>query len=828
MKTTIYQYGMITLFLLQSSIVVAAIPTADEMAESRRWTAAKFEGVVPKRTADVGLQVIANLDVVQRNHRNGKPLQIADRQYIRGLYCHAYSKVVVNLPSPGKVFSAVVGVDSNDQTRPGRGSVVFSVDVGSKNLFRSDAVREGMPGTSVSVELGGAQQLVLEVTDAGDGIACDQADWADAKVTLADGTGVWLGELPICDSRRPDYTAEPFFSFNYGGQPSSQLLSSWQQKRESKEVDAHRTQHTLTYTDLKTGLSICCDGVVWKDYPTVEWTIHLKNEGKADTPLIESLQAIDTRFEHGPAGEFVLHHQTGDRCTLDSFTPFHTILGPNACKRFAPVGGRPTDAEWPYYNIENSAEKEGVILAIGWPGQWVSQFVRDAGNALRVIGGQELTHFVLHPGEEVRTPLVVLQFYKGDRMRAQNVWRRWMLEHNFPKDHGRPLSPKTGAATIGFFNAMNTQVGDIEFIDRSLHSGLELTTWWMDAGWYSCDPVGWPKTGTWEVDAKRFPDGIKAVSDHCHAKGLELLVWFEVERVHTDTWLAKNHPEWIYGGGGGGLFKLDDPAARQWITEHVDRLLVSQGIDFYRSDFNIEPLPFWRANDAADRQGITEIRYVEGYLAYWDELRRRHPGMLIDACASGGRRNDLETMRRAVPLLRSDFEGRPDGNQCQTISYAAWLPYFDGVHNWDESTYVFRSSIAPFLQRNWDVRRTDFPFERARKFLTEWRSVVDYWFGDFYPLLDFSTADNVWIAWQFDCEEQGTGLIQTFRRPNCPYVSAQLRLRGLDPNAEYSLTNVDLAQTEKKTGRQLLDEGVTVAIPEKPGALLITYRRSDK
>ena len=87
----------------------------------------------------------------------------------------------------------------------------------------------------------------------------------------------------------------------------------------------------------------------------------------------------------------------------------------------------------------------------------------------------------------------------------------------------------------------------------------------------------------------------------------------------------------------------------------------------------MDPLSFWRDNDAEDRQGITEIRHVEGYLAYWDELRRRHPEMLIDTCASGGRRNDLETLRRAVPLLRSDFQApvRPAGRPIYSPAISA-------------------------------------------------------------------------------------------------------------------------------------------------------------
>ena len=63
-------------------------------------------------------------------------------------------------------------------------------------------------------------------------------------------------------------------------------------------------------------------------------------------------------------------------------------------------------------------------------------------------------------------------------------------------------------------------------------------------------------------------------------------------------------------------------------------MICEQGIDLYRQDFNMEPLGFWRNNDPPDRQGITEIRHVEGFLAYWDELRRRHPEMPIDTCAA--------------------------------------------------------------------------------------------------------------------------------------------------------------------------------------------------
>ena len=112
--------------LVTSQIGLPTSVTPGEMDEARRWAAAKFEGVQEKKELGPGLHVLANHAAVELNARSGKPLRIVDKQYTRGLYCHAVSKVVVRLPGPGKTFTTIVGVDSNDQTRPGRGSIVFS------------------------------------------------------------------------------------------------------------------------------------------------------------------------------------------------------------------------------------------------------------------------------------------------------------------------------------------------------------------------------------------------------------------------------------------------------------------------------------------------------------------------------------------------------------------------------------------------------------------------------------------------------------------------------------------------------------------------------
>ncbi len=832
MKTSIFLFLAGLAGILPSPPAGATSPTAAEMSEARRFAAAKFEGLQDVKWSEGHLHVLANNDPVQPNARSGKPLLIGDKPYTRGLFCHAVSKVVVRLPGAGKTFSAIAGIDSNEQTRNGRGSVVFSVTAGGKSLFRSELMREGMPGVPVEVDLAGAKEFVLDVGDGGDGIACDQADWAEARVVLADGNTVWLGDLPISGiygSYVRTYGREPFFSFTYDGKPSSELLRSWPLKRERQPLDAQRTRHTLTYTDPKTGLVLRCVGIEYHDFPTVEWTLYFKNAGGKDTPILADLQAIDIPLERAPGPsseltEFRLHHNVGSPCTQNDYQPLETVLAPGTTKRITTAGGRTTNSDLSYFNLQRSPN-EGLIVVVGWPGQWAAQFTRDRENRLQIRAGQELTHFKLLPGEEVRSPLVVLQFWKGDRTRSQNIWRRWMLAHNLPRPGGKLPPVELAACSSHQFGEMihaNTKNQEF-FIDRYLQEGLKLDYWWMDAGWY-WNKGDWGSVGTWEVDTTRFPGGLRKISDHAHAKGVKTIVWFEPERVTADTWLSKNHPQWILGGAKGGLLNLGNPDAWQWLVNHIDKTITEQGIDLYRQDFNMDPLDFWRGSDAPDRQGITEIKHVTGYLAFWDELRRRHPNLLIDSCASGGRRNDLETLRRAVPLLRSDYILEPVGNQGHTYGIASWMPYY-GTGTGAFDPYLLRSAMCPHFTACFDMRRQDLDYALVRRMLGQWRQFAPCFLGDYYPLTPYSVDNTAWIAWQFDCPEKGRGMVQAFRRGSSPYESIRSQLQGLDEKAVYTVTNLDSGPARELSGRELSERGISIAIQEQPGAAVVVYQK---
>ncbi|MFA6293983.1 MAG: alpha-galactosidase [Victivallales bacterium] len=741
------------------------------------------------------------------------PLRLQEKVYQTGFGTHTDSTIEIRLPRPGKRIVGLAGVDDNAYTRVNSKALVFSVVSGGKEVWKSGSQTVDMAPANVDADLSGKREFTLQVAGYYNG---GHADWADLKVILDDGSTLTLGT--------PAQQGE-CFSFTYGEKHSGEFLKTWKLEEKKPSVHGDFSAYSLSRTDKNTGLKAIIEIKEYLKFPVVEWMLRFKNTGSKATPVLEAIKSLDVMF----ANDAVLHYHTGDYCVQDGYEPHKADLSPGTNLTFAPDGGRPTDRAWPYYNLEYPKENKGVIVVVGWSGQWASQFLGGSDN-IRIKAGQELTHFKLLPGEEVRTPLSVLMFWRGDRTHSHNVWRRWMMACNMPRPGGKLPGPMLPAYTGRWFAEMGTATTEtqIAFMDRYIEEGIKLDYWWMDAGWYPCGGQ-WNKTGTWEPDPERFPKGLREIADYGRSKDIKTLVWFEPERVTDGTWLSKNHQEWLLEGT---LLNLGNPDALKWLIEHISKVIVEQGIDLYRQDFNMSPLAYWRNADATDRQGITEIRHVEGYLAFWKELRRRFPDMLIDSCASGGRRNDLETMRLSVPLHKTDYDYADNSTkQAFHHSLALWLPYFGAyvlpVDTVD--TYAFRSSIAPMTLLTYDLRRRDVDWSRLKKLTEEWKMVTDteYFYGDYYPLTPYSRTGDQWIAWQFHRPDKGTGIIQAFRREKSPFESARFKLQGFDAAETYELIDMDRPEvSEKFKGSDLMESGLLIRIPKEQQTLLIMYRRA--
>ena len=425
--------------------------------------------------------------------------------------------------------------------------------------------------------------------------------------------------IVACDYLPP---GEPPFSFVYGGKSSLSLLPTWR-REDSQEGPPEQRIRVVSWTDPKTGLKVTATVTTYSDLYRAfatsaarEWVLRFENTGKADTPILENVQALDMSIDTTPALEpVVLRQIAGSDASERDFVPSERTLAAGQHVHLAPVGGRSSDTTFPFFNLQFGSS--GIIAAVGWSGQWAAMLERPAQGPMRICAGMEQTHLLLHPGEAIRSPsILVLRWQGGDWIDAQNQFRRLLLAHYVPRLKGKPVQCCIGAQSFnrdfaGGIPGWNTEAGQIK--SAKINRELGCDTLWLNAAWFV---GGFPNgVGNWEVRPKEYPRGLKPIADECHRLGLKWLIWWEPERVVQGTRIASENPQFVLGGTSGGLFNLADPKARRWMTNLLNRQIDEFGVDCYRNDFNMGPLSFWRANDKPDRQGITEIRYIEGLYA---------------------------------------------------------------------------------------------------------------------------------------------------------------------------------------------------------------------
>jgi alpha-galactosidase len=389
------------------------------------------------------------------------------------------------------------------------------------------------------------------------------------------------------------------------------------------------------------------------------------------------------------------------------------------------------------------------------------------------------------------------------------------------------------------FDGQTTEQNMVDFVKTTTEHKLPVDYLWIDAGWYeSTPPNQWVWTGTWIPDAKRFPNGLGPVGKAAHEHGLKFILWFEPERVMKNSWLHKNYPDWILApsadipddqryqlNDGFYLLNLGNPQALAWTKATFSNMIRDFGVDIYRQDFNIHPLPHWRNGEPEDRQGINEIKHIMGMYDFWDTLINQFPDILIDNCASGGRRLDLETTRRSLPLFRSDECWKPIPEQCMNMGLSLWLPYH-GMGSISLDPYHFWSGIGTNFTVSLNNNDPSV-WEPATKLLNQYRIIQTLLYGDFYPLTDYSLEENVWMVWQYHRDNSGQGLIMAFRRPKSEVDTMTFQLQGLSPQTKYSLTNMDSNETIILTGSDLMQKGLPLTVPSPAGVILLTYQKTE-
>ena len=662
------------------------------------------------------------------------------------------------------------------------------------------------------------------------------------------------------------------FSFVYDGKPGKSLLSSWQKSETVRSLSGGRTLRTITYRDPVTHLEVSREITVFPGGNATEWLLKLSNRGKQDTPMLEKILPLDVDLPITPGGAVTFHHVYGSSSSLSlDYAAVDKDLSPGTTVQLA------------HYIIENSLHKAtylpffnlqwpdgGLVGAIGWSGQWIISAGRSA-DGVTLKSGQELTHLRLHSGESIRTPRVLLVQWRGtDRLVGQNALRRVLLTYYAARVDGKLAMPPvahTGAYALIFDgiakkagqnpldilptltdkdlgghggrgfpgpdDALNfvTEKNQLEVIHTLPSIGIEA--YWLDAGWME---GLWPGgRGSW-VPNKNFPDGLRPLGEAAHQRGMKFLLWFEPEGVSPGSVIAKEHPEWVLQrpneGALGGIFRFGDPAAQKWMTNLMANRIQDWQVDIFRMDHNTNPVPFWRNADTPDRQGITEIRQIEGLYAMWDGLLQRFPHLVIDNANWRETGPDIEAMRRTLgSLTRSEVTNggvpHPAADQAHTAELSMWVPFDANILN-GADPYNFRSTATTGVAIGLDLQSPYVPIDALRKAIAELKMLRPYWLGDYYPLTPINMREDTWCGWQFDRPDLKAGFAMFFRRPKSAQASYQVGLQGIDPKASYEVSfaeTYDVSSRRVMTGSEL--SRLRVDINKAPGSLLVRYRRAE-
>ena len=625
-------------------------------------------------------------------------------------------------------------------------------------------------------------------------------------------------------------------SFRYGGQLVRGIPSAFHPTVERRQLDANLLQVIIRGQDEK-GLQIQAEYLQYHDYPVTEWLVYFTNQGKEPTSVLSDICIADVVIEGQNPTLVYGNGDTGDEEGYEWFWE----------KVDHPIDLHPTDGTscrgaFPYMRL--LLEGWGVNIAIGWPTPWKAVFT-PAKDGINLKAGQHRTHMSLLPGETMRTPRITLMGFTGGEDRARNLWRRWYFAHILPRENGAPIPPKYClhnwmAEGMPEFTGANEQ-NQCGALEDYIQNGLRPDIWWIDAGWYPCDGE-WTQLGTWRPDEKRFPNGLAPVGEICQKEGTQFLLWFEPERVRPGSQLYNEHPEWLLQRTMEDgtyyphiLLNLGNKECCDWVIQTVNRIIREGHVSVYRQDFNFDPLPCWIQNEAPDRIGALENLHVQGYLRFWDAILAENPGLWIDSCASGGRRNDLETMRRAVPLHYTDVGyGNHPVKQKQHRQMFEWIPYFR-AHNmsWDNpqdgsytpptgrevDRFAYHCAMAPAITDMTPYHAPPEAFALAREMKAIWHRAAELMLtGDYYPLTLCRRDPRDFYAMQFHNSDSGQGFFQVLANSQCTPGLFAARLKGLKEGARYRIEDLESHTVKHLTGAQMMTE-IPVELPRRTGVI---------
>ena len=646
--------------------------------------------------------------------------------------------------------------------------------------------------------------------------------------------------------------------FSYAGKQYSGFSPEYTTLLSCEVTEVNGKETTYHTFSLENTLTITLVSSFYESHGAFEWTAYFENTSDQDSCVLENVH-ISYKF-NGEAP--VLKGIYGDH---DKYYEPYCFNLAEAPVHFENNSGRATHVTFPYFNLEYGTG--GAMLAIGWAGTWSADFVQTESGVLYTAKSVNNLKTYLKPGEKIRTALFVIAPYTvRDENFATNYWRDWYIKHNLPKADatGAPLTPFSTcclASDTGLLNS-DGSISERYFtwkpsVEKMFEENVKVDYRWFDAGWYQTPYLGsaesfvkgkdwWSTVGTWVLDPEKWPgETFLESTEFARQHGMRTLMWFEPERVTYPDDLAKNFGykrEWAIEQEGVKAIasNIGDDECRKWTTDRICKTLRDNKVEMYREDNNCNSGGLWRFLDekeGEDRFGITESKFINGHYIMWDDIiecTKSYGGdAFVDSCASGGGRNDLESMRRGVPILRSDSDRTSTALRLSmTTAFNKWIP-FCGANTKEKleqlaltgisDKYVWRASYLPIL--NVDSQFAQDPnqdFDILRFGIGEWRMVSPYLLKDFYVLTPWHARNDAssFTAYSYFDPETQTGCLLAFCQEDCKETTLSVYLPYLKSGQECILTDEDTEETFTITMQENSDGTFEITFAEPRTAKL--------
>jgi len=595
-------------------------------------------------------------------------------------------------------------------------------------------------------------------------------------------------------------------------------------------------------------------------YPVVEMRPTLLCQGESGSGVIDGFRSLSLNRQC-QANSLRVRRITGSKSRLNDFMHLDATLMPRfGCDtlQMTTDEGSCAGAWLPYFGVDFSAT-DGLEIAVGWTGGWKAEMsfreVSKSPNLFTLNCGMEgPTHFRMRFRENFQMPRMLVYERKGETVPEALVrLHRFFVECKAPRNSSGELFKPLLPLTAGGGN--KTDQNMLAVIEKATFAfSAPFDTFWVDANWYgparelpqrpNCGPDWYLHTGDWRVNTWNHPNGdLSLVSDAARGAGMRFLLWFEPERCVKQAPIMETNPEYFHCVKEKpldfqNLLDLGNEDAWNWAFDMVTRNIDESRVDIYRQDFNMGGVErrIWREMDEEERQGVSEIKHINGLWRFWQALHERYPNMLMENCASGGRRMDYVMMSWAHSYCRDDAHMVKDCDELTqniTLTSTPYIPFTGGetftVPVYDSYAFLSRlgagTVFTPTDFNGMFIERE--PEEKEMKWfdtmLQTASRVRPYFMGDFYALTDpAANGSDVFCAYQCHDPKSDAGFYVIFRRAECPERHFQLRLNAIIPAAQYDVESYD-GEKGRMSGRALAEQ--LLDFPEKRSCKLIFYKR---